>query len=132
MHESPPHAVDNRDLIDLLIAISVVARHLARKLEMKGSEDNCEQHEQPGNDPGRTGRDGPDPDRLRRSHYQSDSFNAALAGRRYARRPQYPGPVRHPRISRPTCSDDRIRRLIEHLKAIKDIEDQSEDGSDRD
>ena len=25
MHESPPHAVDDRDLIDLLIAISVVS-----------------------------------------------------------------------------------------------------------
>jgi hypothetical protein len=34
----PPTKNEDRELIDMLIAISVVSRHLARKLEMKGSE----------------------------------------------------------------------------------------------
>ncbi len=35
----PPKETEDRELIDMLIAISVVSRHLARKLEMKGSEE---------------------------------------------------------------------------------------------
>ena len=38
----PPKETEDRELIDMLIAISVVSRHLARKLEMKGSEEVTE------------------------------------------------------------------------------------------
>lgn len=39
----------SREMIDLLIAISVVARHLARKLEQLNKEQNHEQDERPVN-----------------------------------------------------------------------------------
>ena len=45
--KDPPQNADDRELHDLLIAISVVARHLARKLEQK--EKTNEQDERPVN-----------------------------------------------------------------------------------
>ena len=61
MNNPALYTEDSRELTDLLIAISVVSRHLARKLEMKGSEDNHEPNEQPGNHPRRTDRNGRHP-----------------------------------------------------------------------
>ena len=49
----PPQSEDSRELHDLLIAISVVARHLARKLEdQTQGEKTHEQDERTGNNPG--------------------------------------------------------------------------------
>ena len=50
MNEPPQN--ENQDLIDLLITISVVARHLARKLELQGKEKDHEQDERTGGGPG--------------------------------------------------------------------------------
>ncbi len=47
MTDPPQDSTAGRDLTDLLIAISVVARHLARKLEQK--EKTNEQDERPDN-----------------------------------------------------------------------------------
>ncbi len=54
MNEPPQNEAENQDLIDLLIAISVVARHLARKLEEQNrkKENKNEQDERPGDGPG--------------------------------------------------------------------------------
>ena len=41
----PPKETEDRELIDMLIAISVVARHLARKLEQNRGEKTHEQDE---------------------------------------------------------------------------------------
>ncbi len=56
MKEPPQREAENQDLIDLLIAISVVSRHLARKLEEqnRNKEKTHEQNERSGDDPGRT------------------------------------------------------------------------------
>ena len=45
MNDPPQN--DTQELHDLLIAISVVARHLARKLEALNKEQNHEQDERP-------------------------------------------------------------------------------------
>lgn len=52
MNEPPQD--ENQELTDLLIAISVVARHLARKLEdqNRNKEKDHEQNERPGNTAG--------------------------------------------------------------------------------
>ena len=71
----PPKEFEDRNLIDMLIAISVVSRHLARKLEMKGSETNHEPDERPGNDPGRYDTDRESPDRMRRKPDQGSSIH---------------------------------------------------------
>ena len=54
MNEPPQNEAGNQDLIDLLIAISVVARHLARKLEDqdRNKEKNHEQDERTGDGAG--------------------------------------------------------------------------------
>ncbi len=54
MTDPPQSQSSSQDLIDLLIAISVVARHLARKLEdqNRNKEKEHEQDERTGNDPG--------------------------------------------------------------------------------
>lgn len=54
MNEPPQHEAENRELIDMLIAISVVARHLARKLEEnnRNKEKSNEPNERSGDDPG--------------------------------------------------------------------------------
>ncbi|MBR6029422.1 MAG: hypothetical protein IKP40_10060 [Clostridia bacterium] len=45
MEESANTAAEEQELIDVLIAISVVARRLARKLENQKKETNNEQNE---------------------------------------------------------------------------------------
>lgn len=47
MHDPPQKETGSRELSDLLIAISVVARHLARKMEEndRNGEENHEQDE---------------------------------------------------------------------------------------
>ena len=45
MEESANNAAEEQELIDVLIAISVVARRLARKLENQKKETNNEQNE---------------------------------------------------------------------------------------
>ena len=89
MNDPPKN--EDRELIDMLIAISVVSRHLARKLEMKGSETDHEPDERPGNDPGRDDTDRESTDRMRRKPDQSSNIYAALArsnaGLRGQRRP---------------------------------------------
>jgi len=80
MNDPPKN--EDRELIDMLIAISVVSRHLARKLEMKGSENDHEPDEQPGNDPGRDDTDRESNDRMRRKPDQNNSVYKALAGGR--------------------------------------------------
>ena len=54
MTDPPQDSTAGRDLTDLLIAISVVARHLARKLEdeNRNKEKNHEQDERTGDGPG--------------------------------------------------------------------------------
>ena len=54
MNEPPQTQTGNRDLIDILIAISVVARHLAQRLESqnRNEEKQHEQDERTGVDPG--------------------------------------------------------------------------------
>ena len=54
MNEPPQDEAGNRELTDLLIAISVVARHLARKLEdnNRKEEKDHEQNERPGDSAG--------------------------------------------------------------------------------
>lgn len=42
----PPQNNENQELIDMLIAISVVARHLARKLEDQNRNNEEKKHEQ--------------------------------------------------------------------------------------
>ena len=82
MNDPPKN--EDRELIDMLIAISVVSRHLARKLEMKGSETDHEPDERPGNDPGRVDTDRESNDRMRRKPAQNDSVYKALAGEYHA------------------------------------------------
>lgn len=54
MIDPPQTETGSQDLIDLLIAISVVARHLARQLEIqnRNEEKNHEPNERTGGDPG--------------------------------------------------------------------------------
>ena len=55
MSDPPQTDTDTQDLIDHLIAISVVARHLARRLEQhskNNEEKNHEPNERTGGDPG--------------------------------------------------------------------------------
>ena len=54
MNDPPQREAANQDVIDMLIAISVVARHLARKLEdhHRNREKNHEQDERTGDGPG--------------------------------------------------------------------------------
>ena len=54
MNEPPQNEPEARELTDLLIAISVVARHLARKLEDqdRNKEKNHEQDERTGDGAG--------------------------------------------------------------------------------
>lgn len=54
MTEPPQNAAENQELTDQLIAISVVARHLARKLEdhHRNREKNHEQDERTGDSAG--------------------------------------------------------------------------------
>ena len=52
MNEPPQDEPEARELTDLLIAISVVARHLARKLEEQTERKTHEQDERTGGSPG--------------------------------------------------------------------------------
>lgn len=53
MNEPPQNEAESQELVDTLIAISVVARHLARKLEnRKKEEKENEQEQRTGGDPG--------------------------------------------------------------------------------
>ena len=89
MNDPPKN--EDRELIDMLIAISVVSRHLARKLEMKGSETDHEPDERPGNDPGRNDADRESADRMRRKPDQSSNNYADFARLKYCygRKPRH-------------------------------------------
>ena len=89
MNDPPKN--EDRELIDMLIAISVVSRHLARKLEMKGSETDHEPDERPGNDPGRDDTDREGTNRMRRKPDQSSNIYADLARLKYGcgRKPRH-------------------------------------------
>lgn len=54
MNEPPQNKAEDQELIDMLIAISVVARHLARKLEdqNRNKEKDHEQDERTGDGAG--------------------------------------------------------------------------------
>ena len=81
MNDPPKN--EDRELIDMLIAISVVSRQLARKLEMKRSETAHESDERPGNHPGRNDTDREDTDRMRRKPDQSNNNYADFARLKY-------------------------------------------------
>ena len=88
MNDPPQREADNREVIDMLIAISVVARHLARKLEERNQDEEKEheQDERPDRHPGGDDRNRPGPDHLRREPDQRSEIYAALA--RGNRKPQ--------------------------------------------
>ena len=123
MNDPPKN--EDRELIDMLIAISVVSRHLARKLEMKGSETDHEPDERPGNDPGRNDADRESADRMRRKPDQSSNIYADFARLKYGygKRPRHKsGKPEYVPVCRPygmpgyvlckvlpgTCEDDQV------------------------
>jgi len=78
MNDPPQREADNREVIDMLIAISVVARHLARKLEETNrKEKDNESDERTGDPAGRTATDRQGADRLRRESPANGCCHAA-------------------------------------------------------
>ena len=78
MNDPPQREAANQDVIDMLIAISVVARHLARKLEETNrKEKDNESDERTGDPAGRTATDRQIADRLRRESPANGCSHAA-------------------------------------------------------